>query len=118
MKAKIKITEGCISYSYLINDKEWVDLTDEESKDYNLELVDDVCEELINQAQEQYQLPTWITNYLWDGDDAACSQDTFIRLVKNNKHTIEKHLGKCEECGDYIYEWYLELEIKDDDRKR
>ena len=31
MKVKIEITEGCISYSYTINDIEWVDLVDKES---------------------------------------------------------------------------------------
>lgn len=118
MKVKIEITEGCINYSYLINGKEWVDLTSEESKDYNPEFVNAVCEELINQAQEQYQLPTWIASRLCDGYAVLCEQDTFIELVKNNKHTREKDLGRCEECGSHVYEWYLELEIKDDDRKR
>ena len=31
MKVKIEITEGCTSYSYTINDIEWVDLVDKES---------------------------------------------------------------------------------------
>lgn len=111
MKVKIEITEGCTSYSYTINDIEWVDLVDKESDYYNLELADKVCEELLKQAQEQYQLPNWIMDYLWDGCNATCEQYTFTKLVKNNKDTKEEYLGHCGQCGDMIYRWILELDI-------
>ena len=111
MKVKIEITEGYTSYSYTINDTEWVDLVDKESDYYNLELADKVCEELLKQAQEQYQLPNWIMDYLWDGCNTTCEQYTFTKLVKNNKDTKEEYLGHCEQCGDMIYRWTLELDI-------
>lgn len=91
MKVKIEITEGCISYSYTINDIEWVDLVDKESDYYNLELANKVCEELLKQAQEQYQLPNWIMDYLWDGCNTTCEQHTFTKLVKIIK-TLKKNI--------------------------
>lgn len=112
MKVNIEITEGCISFSYLINNIEWVDLTCEESGHYNISLVDKVCEKLIDEATEQYQLPNWIICYLWDGNDTYCTQDTFVRLVQNNKNTKEEYLGTCDECGDSIYRWKLEINIE------
>ena len=111
MKVKIEITEGCTSYSYTINDIEWVDLVDKESDYYNLELANKVCEELLKQTQEQYQLPNWIMDYLWDGCNTTCEQFTFTKLVKNNKNTKEEYLGHCVLCGDMIYRWTLELDI-------
>ena len=84
---------------------------EKESDYYNLELADKVCEELLKQAQEQYQLPNWIMDYLWDGCNTTCEQYTFTKLVKNNKDTKEEYLGHCEQCGDMIYRWTLELDI-------
>lgn len=113
MKVNIEITEGCINFSYLINGIEWVDLVCEESEHYNISLLDNVCEELINEAIEQDQLPNWITSYLYDGDyETLCSQDTFVKLVQNNKNTKEECLGTCDECGDTVYRWKLEINIK------
>ena len=112
MKVNIEITEGCTDFSYLINNVEWMDYVSKNSKHYNAEFLQDVCEKLIHEAQKQYQLPLWVTDYFWDGDyDTFCSQDTFITLVKNNKNTKIKSLGNCDECGDIIYRWTLELEI-------
>ena len=112
MKVNIEITEGCINFSYLINGIEWVDLVDKESEHYNIDFIDKVCEALINEATEQYQLQHWIIEYLWDGDyETICSQDTFIKLVQNNKNVKEEYLGTCDECGDMIYRWKLEINI-------
>ena len=114
MKVNIEITEGCISFSYLINDIEWVDYICKESEHYNIEFLDKVHEKLIDEAQEQYQLPNWIIEYLWDGDyETCCEQGTFIKLVKVNKNTKEECLGTCDECGDTVYRWKLEIEIED-----
>lgn len=112
MKVNIEITEGCISYSYLINDIEWVDYTSEESEHYDIDFVNKVCEVLINEITEQYHLPSWITCYLWDGNDTYCEQYTFVNLVKNNKNTKEECLGTCDECGDTVYRWKLDIDIK------
>lgn len=114
MKVNIEITEGCVDFSYLINDIEWVNLVDKKSDNYNIKLVNNVCEELIEQVKFQYQLPHWIIGYLWDGTyDPYCTQYTFVKLVKNNKNTKEECLGTCDECGDTIYRWKLEINIKD-----
>lgn len=111
MKVNIEITEGCTSFSYLINNKEWIEYADNESTKEDTEFLDKVHEKLINEAQEQYQLPNWIICYLWDGNDTYCTQDTFVRLVQNNKNTKEECLGTCDECGDTIYRWKLEINI-------
>ena len=113
MKVNIEITEGCTNFSYLINGIEWVDYTSKESEHYNIDFVNKVCEVLINEVTKQYQLPNWIIEYLWDGYDAYCTQDTFTRLVYNNKNTKQECLGTCDECGDTIYRWKLEIEIED-----
>lgn len=113
MKINIEITEGCTNFSYLINDIEWVDYTDPESEHYNIDFIDEVCESLINEATEQYQLPDWIIGSLYDGEfESLCSQDTFIKLVQNNKNTKEECLGTCDECGDTVYRWKLKIDIK------
>jgi len=113
MKVNIEITEGCINFSYLINGIEWVELVDtEDSNKEDIELVNHVCEKLMYEVEHQYNLPAWIVGYLWDGEyHAYCTQDTFIKLVKNNKNTKEEYLGTCDECGDSIYRWKLEIEI-------
>ena len=112
MKVNIEITEGCTNFSYLINGVEWVDYICEESEHYNIDFVDKVCEALINEIVEQYQLPNWIIEYLWDGEhETWCSQDTFTKLVQNNKNVTEECLGTCDECGDTVYRWKLEINI-------
>lgn len=113
MKVNIEITEGCISFSYLINDIEWIDYICEESEHYNIEFLDDVCEALINEVKEQYDLPEWIISNLYDGNyETLCSQDTFVKVVQNNKNTTEECLGTCDECGDTVYRWKLEINVK------
>lgn len=112
MKVKIGIIEGCTDFSYTINGNEFVDLTNSYSEKYDIELVNSVCETLIKQATKQYNLPDWIVDYLWDGEyEPACTQNTFITLVQCNKNTKETYIGTCEECGDTIIKWELELII-------
>ena len=111
MKVNIEITEGCMSYSYLINGIEWVELYDKESDHYNIELLDKVAEALIKEVVEQYNIPSFMEDYLWDGIETNCSQDTFVKLVQNNKNTTIESLGHCDECGDDIERWKLELHI-------
>lgn len=121
MKVNIEITEGCTNFSYLINDKEWVDYIIHEENNMNytsvqqkeLDFLNNVCEKLIDEAVEQYNIPQWMIEYLWNGEyDTYCTQDTFIKLVKNNKNVKEEFLGICDECGDSIYRWKLEIKIK------
>ena len=51
--------------------------------------------------------------YLWDGDhETCCQQSTFINLVKVNKNTKEECLGTCDECGDTVYRWKLEINVE------
>lgn len=112
MKVNIEITEGCINFSYLINGIEWINYIDKESEHYDINFIDKVCEVLIEETTKEYQLPIWIISYLYDGDyETLCSQDTFVKLVQNNKNTKEECLGTCDECGDTVYKWKLELEI-------
>lgn len=115
MKAiSISITEGCTCYSYCINDLEWADLTNPKSDIYSPEFVNQVIDRLIRDIIEQYSIPPFITDYLYDGDyDIDCSQYTFIKLVQNNKNTIVKNLGTCEECGDTIIGYNLRFKIND-----
>ena len=114
MKVNIEITEGCTNFSYLINGIEWVDYTCKESEHYDIEFIDDVCEKLIKEVSKQYQLPYWILPFLCDSDyETLCSQDTFIKLVQNNKYVTEECLGTCYECGDTVYRWKLEINIQD-----
>lgn len=111
MKVNIEITEGCMSFSYLINGIEWVELDDKESKNYNIELLNKVTEALIKEVVEQYNIPSFMEDYLWDGIETNCEQDTFIRLVKNDKNTTVENLGHCDDCGDDIERYKLEIEI-------
>ena len=119
MKITIEITEGCTNFSYLINGKEWVEyvapdvIEDEKKHMKEIDFLNNVCEELITEAVEQYNIPQWMVGYLWDGEhDTYCTQDTFVKLVQNNKNTKEEYLGTCDECGDSIYRWKLEIEIE------
>lgn len=117
MIAKINITEGCVCYSYEINDIEWVELTSKYSKDYNPKLVNVVFDSLVTELSKQYDLPDFLISKIYEDDvlddDIPCFQDTFINLVKANKNTIEKYEGSCDECGDIIYSYDLTLEVKD-----
>lgn len=79
---KLEVTEGCTAFSYTVNDKEWVDLTDEERKDVLLKII---------QSQNQFD---------------NC-QDVFISLIQEfGKY---KNLGRCEQCGDCIETHTLEI---------
>lgn len=112
MKVNIEITEGCTNFSYLINNKEWIDYIDNKSEYYNTVFLDEVCEALINEAKKQYNLPEWIIGSLYDGNfETICEQDTFVKLVQNNKNTKEECLGTCDECGDTVYRWKLNINI-------
>lgn len=115
MEITIEITEGCTNCSYLINGVEWAVFYNNGSEYYNIELLDKVAEALINEAQEQYQLPDWIVDYLYDGGYTSCCQDTFALLVRNNKRTILEDLGHCDECGDDIERMTLKLNINYED---
>ena len=79
---KLEVTEGCTAFSYTVNDKEWVDLTDDERKDVLLKII---------QSQIEFN---------------NC-QDVFISLVREfGKY---KNLGRCEQCGDCIETHTLEI---------
>ena len=81
-KMKLEVTEGCTAFSYTVNDKEWVDLTDNERKDVLLKII---------QSQIEFN---------------NC-QDVFISLVQEfGKY---KNLGRCEQCGDCIEIHTLEI---------
>lgn len=109
MNVKIEITEGCICNSCRINGIEWIKLYEKEYEEYDINFLNIVSGELIRDTQKQYNLPDWIMSGVWDGVDSYCTQETFIMLVKNNKNTKFEDLGHCDECGDDIYEWTLEL---------
>ena len=81
-KMKLEVTEGCTAFSYTVNDKEWVDLTDDERKDVLLKII---------QSQIEFD---------------NC-QDVFISLVQDFGQY--KNLGRCEECGDCITTHTLEI---------
>ena len=81
-KMKLEVTEGCTAFSYTVNDKEWVDLTDDDRKDVLLKII---------QSQIEFN---------------NC-QDVFISLVQEfGKY---KNLGRCEQCGDCIETHTLEI---------
>ncbi len=109
----IEITEGCTNYSYLIDGVEWTELCDKESEHYNIFLIDDVVDALVYEAQEQYNLPNWIIDLLYDAHLPCCTQDTFVKLVRNNNRTELEDLGHCDECGDDIVRMTLKLNIKE-----
>ena len=120
MKVKIGMSEGCVCYSYTLNDIEYTDLTDAKSEHFNIEFINKVFEKLVDEITNQYSIPPFMVSYLYDGDwydgplaDLLCTQDTFINLVKANKNCREECLGTCDECGDTIYEYKLNIEIND-----
>lgn len=111
MEYKIKITEGCVNYSYTINDEEWVDILDQDIKTtLTVDDINDVCYALIRQLPDD--IPCWMIDYLYDGMyEADCSQDTFIKLVKNNPNTVEIVSGPCSCCGDTIETYELTVKV-------
>lgn len=119
MKVKIRMSEGCICYSYTLNDIEYADLTDPDSDKFNVGFINNVFEALVNELIVQYKIPPFMISYLYDGDyyesdelgNLLCTQGTFIDCVKANKNCKEECLGTCDECGDTIYEYKLDIEI-------
>jgi hypothetical protein len=116
VKVKIVIMEGCTSYSYCIDGVEWVELTDKHSKSHNPNIVNAVCDALVDEFIKQYPgIPVFLIDNLYEVDsgnpDLDFNQDIFIDLVKNNKNTEYKYIGSCEECGDLIYTWTLTVNV-------
>lgn len=117
--AYIEITEGCTAYSYLINGIEWAELTYENSEHWTggTDIINDTFNALVTELETQYNIPAFLISRLYDnfGDDCfdvPCTQDTFIGLVKNNKRTTCENLGHCDECGDTVYKYTLEIKFK------
>lgn len=79
---ELKVTEGCTAFSYTVNDKEWVDLSNEERKDVLLKII---------QSQNNFN---------------NC-QEIFTSLVQ--EFGQYNFLGHCEDCGDYITTYILEI---------
>lgn len=118
-KINIEMTEGCICFSYTINGIEWTDLTDPDNENFNIKLVNQVFEALVDELTSQYSIPPFMVSYLYDGyyesdelGDLLCTQDTFINCVKANKNCKENYLGTCDDCGDMIYEYKLEIQVE------
>lgn len=125
---KIEITEGCVCYSYCIDDKEYVDLVDPKHEDYNPEIIKKVFHILLERADKRGDYSIWdrlygiiyeeevyevVENYInkeIDSGNLSDLQDMFIKLVKSDSDTIYKMSGPCECCGDYIEEYILNLE--------
>ena len=115
-KVKIFISEGCIAYSYCINEIEWVELVDPSSKKYDPSLVNAVCGELLDELEDQYpDIPSFLIYNLYEvgnsKSDVDFDQDIFIGLVKSNKNTIRAYLGTCDECGDSIETYELTIDV-------
>lgn len=124
---KIEITEGCVCYSYCIDDKEYVDLVNPEHKDYNPEIIKEVFHILLERADKRGDYSIWdslygsfngeevyeiVENHINEEIDIGNLfdlQDTFIRLVKSDSDTVYKMSGPCECCGDYVEEYILNL---------
>lgn len=117
MKVKIEITEGCMYYSYTINDKEYGNLIDKESDDYNPDFVYDVLEAMADEIYEQRKDNSEFIELL---DDILAfiklenSQWFFERLVQFNNNTKVTNTHYCEQCGDTIITQSLTIEIPED----
>lgn len=115
-QVKIVISEGCVTYSYCINEVEWVELTDQTSEKYDPNLVNAVCGELLDELEDQYpDIPSFLIYNLYEvgsrNSDLDFEQDIFIDLVKSNRNTIRTYLGTCDECGDSIETYELTIEV-------
>lgn len=115
----IEITEGCTAYSYTINGIEWSDLTDPNSEYYTEkqnDLINVVFNKLYNELVDQYDIPNFLLDYMWDNDDdnwenVPCTQYMFIKMVKANRNTvIEYDDYVCECCGDTVTTYRLKLQ--------
>lgn len=122
MKIKIEITEGCISYSYQINGFEWNLLCSKECPEEQKDLIEKTFKYLLHDINEQYTIPNFMLSSLYDndGDDwerIPCEQSTFVYMVQAHKDTKTTYLGRCDECGDLIYRYILELDTDEIDSK-
>lgn len=113
---KIFISEGCIAYSYCIDEIEWVELTDSSSDKYDPNLVNAVCGELLDELEDQYpDIPSFLIYNLYEvgnsNSDLDFEQSIFIDLVKANKNTVRAYLGRCDECGDSIETYELTINV-------
>ena len=79
---KLQVTEGCTAFSYEVDDKEWVDLTHKECKETLLKLIES-C------------------------NDCRNLQYVFIGLMQDLGDFED--LGTCDQCGDYITRYTLEI---------
>lgn len=124
---KIEITEGCICYSYCIDNKEYVNLADPEHKDYNPEIIKKVFHILLERADKRGDYSIWDSLYGLFNEDEVYEivedyinkeidkgnlldlQSAFIELVTKDTNTKLSISGPCESCGDHIYTYTLEL---------
>lgn len=79
---KLTYTEGCMAYNLDIDDKEIDDFTLQEQKDILKSLID------------KYGDNSAIQNMIMD----------FLEL-----NGIPKFIGHCDDCGDNVYEYTLEI---------
>ena len=79
---KLEVTEGCTAYSYEVDGEEWVDLTEEKCKEVLLKLIES-C------------------------DDCQSLQHIFIALVQDVGEY--ENLGTCDQCGDCVTRYKLEI---------
>lgn len=116
MEVKIEITEGCTCYSYTINGKEYGDLIDKESDDYNPDFVYDVLEAMADEIYIQRKDNDELTTLI---DDTLAfiklenSQWFFERLFQFNENTKIIDSYHCEQCGDTVITRSLTLNIED-----
>lgn len=116
MEVKIEITEGCTCYSYTINGKEYGNLIDKESDDYNPDFVYDVLDAMTNEIYEQRKDNSEFIELL---DDILSfiklenSQWFFERLFHFNANTKTVDTSYCEQCGDTIITKSLTINIED-----
>ena len=123
----IEITEGCVCYSYTIDGKEFCRLADKESEIYDPELIKKVLLHLLNIYEDIYYNDTVgrVYSAVFNDDvyDVITSRvhelikdekyldlfNLFVELVKCNPKVVSSYTGPCEQCGDYIDSWTLEL---------
>lgn len=82
---KLEYTNGCVCNSLTVNDQETIDIPIEELKK--------VCIEAINNI-----------------DDISLLQGFLIDFIET--YGDYKNLGYCEECGDHIDNYILDLPLK------
>lgn len=78
---KINYTSGCICDSLTIDDKESIDLSSKVIKDAIVKALEKV-------------------------DDISTLQDILVTIAETGEY---KDLGHCEQCGDFIYSYTLEV---------